>query len=104
MLQKQAEHEARALGWNAHFEEFVPVRYAVQMASGAHYFIKVRVQPELFIDMSVSTGVYPDDGKLTVDKVQVDVDEATPIFDSKAPPAQPEEEDCDGCKSEERLP
>merc|ERR1711907_84591 len=49
-LQKQAEQEAQAMGWHGHFQEFVPVRYAVQLVNGERFFIKVQVQPKLFID------------------------------------------------------
>jgi hypothetical protein len=108
VLQEQAEGKARAMGWNGHFKEFVPVRYAVQSVAGQRFFIKVRVQSQLFIDVVLFVGLSPSDAEPVLEGVKVGVDEEAPIDDFKEPPTQPEhDEDCAGCpgrRSDERAP
>merc|ERR1712118_436016 len=85
MLQKQVEHEAKAMGWkahrygwNGHFDEFVPVRYAEQLVAGTRFFIKVRVQQNVFIDIVVLQSFSSSDGKPTLEGVRFDVDGEAP--------------------------
>jgi uncharacterized surface protein with fasciclin (FAS1) repeats len=80
-LQKKAEHRAQAMGLNAHWEEFVPVRYAEQMVSGQRLFIKVRIEPQTFIDMVVVLGLPSSNKKPTLEGIKVGVSEEAPIDD-----------------------
>jgi hypothetical protein len=105
-LQKKAEHQAQAMGLNAHWEEFVPVRYAEQMVSGQRLFIKVRVEPQTFIDMVVVLGLPSSNKQPTLEEIKVGVSEEAPIDDFEESPTglDEDEDDCDGCASEERVP
>merc|ERR1712070_935261 len=91
-LKAQAEHEAQAMGLNGRFEEFVPVRYAVQRVSGQRFFVKVRVQPQLFIDVLIFRSFSPNDRQPMLQAIRVSVDdearadEKAPIDDFESPP------------------
>lgn len=78
-IQKQVEDKAAAMGWNGHFKQFVPVRYAVQVTNGKRFFIKVRVQSQLFIDVIVSVASSPSNAQPTVEGIAVGVDKKAPI-------------------------
>merc|ERR1712100_870745 len=81
VFKKQAEHEAQAMGWNRHFEEFVPVRYAEQLVSGQRFFVRVQIDRHgVFIDALIVRG-FSNKGEPTLKGIRVGKDEKDPIDD-----------------------
>jgi len=72
------------MGWNGHFAEFVPVRYAEQSASEQRFFVRLRVDPQgVFIDALIVRGLSASNAELVLKSIRVGMAEEDPISDFK---------------------